>query len=133
MLKQLSRLIGENISLTWLPSPNLWSVNIDPSQIDQIMANLCVNARDVITGAGRISIETQNVTLDDTYSASHPDCQPGDYVWLSVSDSGHGMDGETLEHIFEPFFTTKEVGHGTGLGLATVFGIVKQNRGLINV
>ena len=133
MLKLLGRLIGENITLNWLPSSNLWSVNIDPSQVDQIMANLCVNARDVITGAGRISIETRNVTLDNTYSVSHPDCVPGDYVQLSVSDSGHGMDGETLAHIFEPFFTTKEIGHGTGLGLATVFGIVKQNRGLINV
>ena len=133
MLKLLERLIGENIKLTWLPGPGLWPVSIDPSQVDQIMANLCVNARDVITGAGRISIATQNVTLDDTYSTSHPECLPGDYVLLSVSDSGHGMDPETLEHIFEPFFTTKEVGHGTGLGLATVFGIVKQNLGLINV
>ena len=133
MLKLLRRLIGENIDLVWLPGTSLWPVSIDPSQVDQIMANLCVNARDVIHGVGRISIETLNLTLDDTYAASHPDCVPGDYVLLSVSDSGHGMDPETLSHVFEPFFTTKEVGHGTGLGLATVFGIVKQNRCLINV
>ena len=133
MLQLLRRLIGENINLVWFPGPNLWPVNIDPSQVDQIMANLCVNARDVIQQSGRISIETLNITLDDTYATSHPDCLPGDYVLLSVSDDGHGMEAETLSHIFEPFFTTKEVGHGTGLGLATVFGIVKQNRGLINV
>ncbi len=133
MLKMLRRLIGENIHLVWLPGDKLWPVSIDPSQVDQILANLCVNARDVILDSGRISIETINVTLDDTYTISNPDCLPGEYVMLSVSDSGHGMDTETLAHVFEPFFTTKEVGQGTGLGLATVFGIVKQNRGLINV
>ena len=133
MLKLLERLIGENISLVWLPCDQLWPVSIDPSQVDQIMANLCVNARDVIHGSGRISVETLNLTLDNTYAELHPDCLPGDYVLLTVSDNGYGMDAETLSHIFEPFFTTKEVGHGTGLGLATVFGIVKQNRGLINV
>lgn len=133
MLTLLRRLIGENINLIWRPGPGLWPVSIDPSQVDQIMANLCVNARDVIHGTGRISIETLNLSLDDTYAAMHPDCLPGDYVLLSVSDSGQGMDAATLSHVFEPFFTTKEVGQGTGLGLATVFGIVKQNRGLINV
>ena len=133
MLKMLRRLIGENIDLAWKPGANLWRVKVDPSQIDQILANLCVNARDAIEGAGKVTIETQNSTLDDTYATTQPDCVPGPYVVLAVSDSGKGIDAETRAHLFEPFFTTKEVGQGTGLGLATVFGIVKQNQGLISV
>jgi PAS domain S-box-containing protein len=133
MLKMLQRLIGEDIHLTWQPAPGLWEVRIDPSQIDQIMANLCVNARDAITGNGRITIETTNSSIDAGYCAANPEASPGDYVCLTVSDSGSGMDKETQTHIFEPFFTTKELGKGTGLGLATVYGAVKQNNGFINI
>jgi PAS domain S-box-containing protein len=131
-LKMLRRLIGEDIQLAWIPGPDLWPVKMDPTQVDQILANLSVNARDAIVGAGVLTIETANVALDSTYAASHPDCVPGDYVMLAVRDNGHGMDEATRAHLFEPFFTTKEVGKGTGLGLATVFGIVKQNHGLIS-
>ena len=133
MLKMLRRLIGEDIDLVWMPGADLWPVKVDPSQIDQILANLCVNARDAIAGVGKVTIETINRTLDDTYARNHPESAPGDYVLLTVSDTGKGMDAETRAHLFEPFFTTKEVGKGTGLGLATVFGIVKQNLGLVSV
>ncbi len=133
MLKMLLRLIGEDIHLLWQPAPELWQVKIDPSQIDQILANLCVNARDAIEGTGRITIETENRTIDAQYCAVNPEATAGEYVRLSVSDNGGGMDKDTQMHIFEPFYTTKEVGKGTGLGLATVYGIVKQNSGFINV
>jgi signal transduction histidine kinase len=133
MLKMLRRLIGEDIELAWIPGPNLWPVKMDPSQLDQVLANLCVNARDAIDGVGTVRIETTNATLDDTYVATHPEAVAGAYVLLAVSDTGKGMDAETRSHLFEPFFTTKELGKGTGLGLATVFGIVKQNLGLISV
>jgi len=133
MLKMLRRLIGENIHLTWLPQPNLWPIKIDPSQIDQILANLCVNSRDAIAGVGNITIETGIITLDANYCGHHADAVPGEYVLLAVSDDGCGMGKDMLDKIFEPFFTTKELGHGTGLGLATVYGIVKQNNGSLNV
>jgi len=133
MLKMLRRLIGEDIDLIWSPGYNLWPVRMDPSQLDQILANLCVNARDAIGDVGRITIETDNVTLDAAYCAAHAEITPGDYVMLAVSDSGCGMSKETMSHLFEPFYTTKPVGEGTGLGLATVYGIVKQNEGAINV
>ena len=133
LLKMLRRLIGEDIHLAWMPGADLWPVKVDPSQVDQVVANLCVNARDAIAGTGQLTLETANVTLDQTYVHTHPECVPGDYVLLAVTDTGHGMDAHTRAHLFEPFFTTKAVGKGTGLGLATVFGIVKQNRGLINV
>lgn len=133
MLKMLRRLIGEDITLTWLPQANLWPVKIDPSQIDQLLANLSVNSRDAIIGVGKITIETGMVTFDATYCASHVGAVPGEYVQLTVSDNGCGMGKEILDNIFEPFFTTKELGQGTGLGLATVYGIVKQNNGSINV
>ncbi|MCS6827490.1 MAG: response regulator [Caldilinea sp.] len=132
-LRILRRLIGEHIELIWKPAPQLWSVKLDPVQVDQLLANLCVNARDAIEGVGRIVIETHNVVIDALYCKFHPDASPGEYVQLSVSDTGCGMDKETLRRVFEPFFTTKEVGRGTGLGLATVYGIVKQNNGFINV
>ncbi|MFH0785960.1 MAG: GAF domain-containing protein [Pseudomonadota bacterium] len=133
MLKMLRRLIGEDIDLAWLPKAGLWPVKIDPSQVDQLLANFCINARDAIDGVGRVSIETDMTTFDEAYCADHPGFVPGEYVLLAVSDDGCGMDSDTVDKIFEPFFTTKEVGQGTGLGLATVYGIVKQNGGFINV
>ena len=133
MLKMLQRLIGEDIQLHWQPAAELWPVRVDPSQIDQILANLCVNARDAIAGVGKLSIETGNRVFDEEYCVSHTGFAAGEYVRLAVSDDGRGMDQEMLGHIFEPFFTTKAVGEGTGLGLATVYGIVKQNNGFINV
>ena len=133
MLKMLHRLIGENIELSWYPDDELWTVRVDPSQVDQILANLCVNARDAIAGTGRVTLETRNVSLDDVFCAKHSGVLSGDYVVLSVSDSGIGMDKATLDRLFEPFFTTKELGKGTGLGLATVYGIIKQNGGFIDV
>jgi two-component system cell cycle sensor histidine kinase/response regulator CckA len=133
ILKMLQRLIGEDIDLTWLPGEHIWTVKMDPGQIDQILANLCVNARDAIKGVGKITIETGTVEFDATYCSDHPGFLPGDYVLLAVSDDGCGMDADTLNNIFEPFFTTKENGEGTGLGLAMIYGIVKQNEGFINV
>ncbi len=132
-LKMLQRLIGENIQLTWIPAPEPWLLKVDPSQVDQILTNLCVNARDSVTEGGAITIETGNSTIGEDYCARYTDVLPGEYVRLAVSDNGCGMDNDTLGRIFEPFFTTKEMGKGTGLGLATVFGIVKQNKGFINV
>jgi CheY-like chemotaxis protein len=129
----LKPLIGENIDLAWLPGQDLGPVKIDPSQIDQILVNLCVNARDAIGGTGKVTIETGVTVLDEAYCAGHAGFIPGDYVLLAVSDNGCGMDPGMLSHLFEPFFTTKKTGTGTGLGLATVYGIVKQNNGFINV
>jgi two-component system sensor histidine kinase EvgS len=105
---------------------------MDPTQVDQMLANLLVNARDAITGVGKVTIETGKVTFDESYCADHVGFIPGEFVMLAISDDGGGMDKETLEKVFEPFFTTKGVGQGTGLGLATVYGIVKQNNGFIN-
>ena len=133
ILKMIGRLIGEDIDLVWLPGTDVWPVKMDPAQIDQILANLCINARDAIKGVGRITINTENVTLDREYCSKHPEIVPGEYVLLSVSDSGCGIDKDIQDKLFEPFFTTKEVGQGTGLGLATVYGIVKQNNGFISV
>jgi PAS domain S-box-containing protein len=128
MLKMLRRLIGEEIDLLWQPASVLWPIKVDPSQIDQILANLCVNSRDAISGTGQVVIRTHNETF-----VQRVDRPNGDFVMLSVSDNGSGMSPEALSHVFEPFFTTKEVGRGTGLGLATVYGIVKQNRGFVDV
>lgn len=133
MLNMLRRLIGEDIDLSWLPGAKLWPVKMDPSQVDQILANLCVNARDAIADVGKITIETGKVTFDEAYCADHAGLMPGDFVLLTVSDDGCGMDKQTLDNLFEPFFTTKDVNQGTGLGLATVYGIVKQNNGFVNV
>jgi len=132
-LKMLRRLIGEAIDLVWLPGRRLGPVKMDPTQVGQVLANLCVNARDAIAGVGKITIETASVTIHETELAGQPDAEAGDYVRLTVSDTGCGMDQETLASLFEPFFTTKEVGRGTGLGLATVLGIVQQNRGFVRV
>jgi PAS domain S-box-containing protein len=133
LLNMLKRLIGENINLSWLPQTDLWPVKMDPSQIDQILANLCVNARDAIADVGSITIQSENIILDDAYCATLPGIHPGEYVLLTVADNGCGMDPNTLEKIFEPFFTTKDIDKGTGLGLATVYGAVKQNDGSIYV
>ena len=132
-LKMIQRLMGEDIDLKWMPGHDLWKVKIDPAQLDQILANLAVNARDAIGGVGKLTMETANVSLDEAYCAAHVGFLPGEYSLLAVSDDGCGMDKETLSHLFEPFFTTKGLGKGTGLGLATVYGIVKQNNGFINV
>jgi len=133
MLKMLHRLIGEDVDLIWKPGANLWAVSIDPAQVDQIVANLAVNARDAIAGVGQLTIETQITLVDDAQCLAQADVIAGHYVLLAVSDNGCGMGKDVLDHLFEPFFTTKEVGKGTGLGLATVYGIVKQNNGLIEV
>jgi len=133
MFKMLQRLIGEDIELIWKPGHDIWKVNIDPVQVDQILANLTVNSRDAIPDTGTITIETENIVLDYAYTSGHAEILPGEYVLLTVSDNGIGMSKELMEHIFEPFFTTKEIGKGTGLGLATVYGIVRQNNGFINV
>jgi PAS domain S-box-containing protein len=131
--KALIRLIGEDIELKFHPTENLWAIKFDPSQIEQILINLAVNARDAMPDGGKLTIETANLVLDALYCRNHIGITPGHYVRLSFSDNGMGMDKETVQYIFEPFFTTKEVGKGTGLGLATVYGIVKQNNGFINV
>jgi len=133
MLKMLRRLIGEDIDLHWAPGPDVWKIKIDPSQVDQILANLVVNARDAISGVGAITMRTGNIAIADSTPADHLEFIPGDYVQLTVSDTGEGMSQEVRENIFEPFFTTKELGEGTGLGLSTVYGIVKQNDGFIYV
>jgi PAS domain S-box-containing protein len=132
LLKMLRRLIGEDIGLLWKPAANLWPVNMDPAQIDQILANLVINARDAIKNGGKVIIETDNVVLDEAYCVAHKGFIPGEFTLLAVSDDGCGIDRNTLQYIFEPFFTTKDVGKGTGLGLATVYGITKQNHGFIN-
>jgi len=133
MLKMLRRLIGEEIRLHWKPGTDLWTVKMDPVQIDQIMANLLVNARDAIEGAGNVTIETENSVLDSSFCDYNPGSIPGQYMQIKVSDDGCGIDGYVLVRLFEPFFTTKQLGRGTGLGLATVYGIVKQNHGFIRV
>lgn len=134
MLRILQRLIGENISLEHNTKDKELKVNIDPSQIDQLLANLCVNARDAIEGTGKISIETDLCVCSPTCCSHIEGAVPGkEYVRLSVTDNGCGMTEETLSHLFEPFYTTKELGRGTGLGLATVYGIVQQNGGCIEV
>jgi PAS domain S-box-containing protein len=131
--KMIQRMIGEDIDLTWIPGHDLWNVKIDPTQLDQILANLAVNACDAIGGVGKLTIGTEKVHFDEAYCAVHAGSVPGEYVLLAVSDDGCGMDKKTQAHLFEPFFTTKAPGKGTGLGLATIYGIVKQNNGFVSV
>ncbi len=133
MLKMLRRLIGEDIDLVWRPGKKKLTLKIDPSQIDQLLVNLCVNSRDAINRGGRIIIETDRVMLYQDCAEDHPGFEPGEYVLLAIADNGCGMDPEILAHIFEPFFTSKEVGQGTGLGLSIVYGLVSQNNGHIRV
>lgn len=132
ILRMLVRLIGENIHLSWQPG-TIRPIKVDASQVDQILTNLCINARDAISGQGKIIIETCSLSVDEAFCTEHPEATPGEFVVLSVSDSGIGLKKEDLDKIFEPFFTTKAIGQGTGLGLATIYGIVKQNNGFITV
>lgn len=133
MMSLLRKLIGEDIKLNWLPDPDLWTIKIDPTQIDQILVNLLVNARDAIKDTGSITLETKNIVIDEDYCRKNSGFIPGKHVMLAVSDNGCGMDQETISKIFEPLFTTKDVGKGTGFGLSTVYGIVKQNKAGIKV
>ncbi|UPT75561.1 MAG: ATP-binding protein [Elusimicrobiota bacterium] len=129
----LRRLIGEDIELVTRLAPGLGAVLVDPGQVEQVVVNLCVNARDAMPGGGRLEIETGNVELDEAFVRENPGAAVGDFVRLSVRDGGEGMSDEVKAHLFEPFFTTKELGRGTGLGLATCYGITKQNGGYITV
>jgi two-component system sensor histidine kinase EvgS len=131
--KTLARVIGEDVHLSFYPKENIWQIKFDPTHIEQILFNLAANARDAMPGGGKLTMETHNVHLDEAFCRDHLGFMPGDYVVLAVSDNGSGIDKENLQYVFEPFFTTKDVGKGTGLGLAMVYGIVKQNGGFINV
>jgi CheY-like chemotaxis protein len=124
-------LLGDHIELEIVLDPNLWSVKADPSQMEQVLANLTINARDAMPEGGKLTVETNNIVLDEAYAHDHLDAEPGRYVLLSVSDTGVGMSEAVKKRIFEPFFTTKEAGKGTGLGLATVFGVIRQSNGHI--
>lgn len=129
----LEKVIGSNIEVRADLAPDLALVRADPTQIEQVLLNLCINARDAMPSGGSLIIETRNIRLDERFCAMQPLARPGDYVALSVIDTGTGMDAATLDRIFEPFFTTKEFGKGTGLGLATVYGIVRQHGGFLQV
>ena len=131
MGKMIPRLIGEHIEFSFLPDPALVSIKADPGQIEQVILNLAANARDAMPRGGKLSLRTENISVNEAEAMKRPPMIPGQYVLLSVSDTGHGMDEATKAHIFEPFFTTKEIGKGTGLGLAMAYGIVKQSGGFI--
>jgi len=131
--KMLGRLLGEDIDILFFPDNDISNINVDPGQLHQLIANLCINARDAMPDGGKLTIETADVHFDETYCSVHAGFVPGDFVMLAISDNGTGIDKEIMSHIFEPFFTTKEEGKGTGLGLASVYGAVKHNKGFINV
>ncbi|MCL4234813.1 MAG: response regulator, partial [Deltaproteobacteria bacterium] len=131
--RMLKRMIGEDVDLIWVPDAHLTPVRVDPVQMEQVLINLAVNARDAMPDGGRLTIATANAAVDRDYASRNADASPGMYVMMSVRDTGHGMSDEVRERIFEPFFTTKEQGKGTGLGLATVYGIARQNGGFITV
>jgi PAS domain S-box-containing protein len=133
MLGLLRQLLGEDIDLDWTPDTALWPVKLDPAQIGQVLTNLCANARAATAGVGKVAIATANVTLDDAYCTEHAEAAPGEYIRLTVSDTGCGMDAQMVTNLFDPFFTTQELAKGAGLGLPTVYGIVKQNAGHIEV
>src|SRR5688572_20066425 len=133
MSKMLNRLLGETIVLEFNPAPDLPPVEADTGMIEQVIMNLCVNARDAMVKGGTLTVSLGPIVIEEHEISLHPEARPGQFICLRVSDTGCGMDLETLGHIFEPFFTTKEVGKGTGLGLATVYGIVKQHEGWIEV
>jgi two-component system cell cycle sensor histidine kinase/response regulator CckA len=133
MLPMLRRLVGEQSELAWLPGSDAGNIQIGPSQLDQVLINLCVNARDAIAGAGKVTIRTDSITANERFCREHEGSSAGEYVVLCVSDNGCGMAPEALEHLFEPFFTTKQTGKGTGLGLATVYGIARQNEGFVDI
>jgi two-component system, cell cycle sensor histidine kinase and response regulator CckA len=133
MEAMLSRLIGDNVTLVSALRADLGTIKADPSQLEQVLMNLVINARDAMPKGGKIVIETENIDVDESYAWEHPSITPGKYITLKVSDTGSGMDMETQTHIFEPFFSTKAPGQGTGLGLSTVFGIVRQSGGMIAV
>ena len=126
-------MIGDDIELKMILGSRLDTVKVDPNQIQQVLMNLAINARDAMPKGGKITFQTANVKVDETYAQQHIFIKPGQYVLLSVSDTGIGMDAETQAHVFELFFTTKAAGKGTGLGLSTVFGIVKQSGGSIGI
>ena len=128
-VRMLRRIIGEDIQLRFIPEKNLWRILSDPGQMDQLLFNLATNARDAMPQGGTLTIETQNLILDEPFCRRYPGADPGDYILLVVSDTGHGMDSQTLEHIFEPFYSTKD--KGSGLGLSLVYGVVRQNQGVI--
>jgi CheY-like chemotaxis protein len=130
--RMLQRIIGEDVSLVTNLAEGIWPIKVDPPQMEQVIVNLAVNARDAMPNGGRLSIETQNTVIDQAYVAQHVDVEPGEHVLLTISDTGVGMDDEVMAHLFEPFFTTKERGQGTGLGLPTAFGIIKQSGGHIS-
>ncbi|RJR32204.1 MAG: PAS domain S-box protein [Desulfobacteraceae bacterium] len=133
ILAMLQRLLGEDITLDWIPGKETWNIRMDPSQIHQVLANLLINSRDAMPDGGKITIESGNAVFNEASALENPNTFPGEYVLLSVSDTGYGMSREIMDRIFDPFFTTKEVGRGTGLGLSTIYGIVRQNSGFINV
>ena len=133
MLKMIKNLLGEDIELEWKPGHELWNVHTDGSQFDRVLVNLAINARDAIPDVGKVILETRNVTVSAMMAANFPDVTPGEYVNVSITDNGSGMSDEQLRHIFEPFYTTKETGRGTGLGLASVYGVIRQNKGFIDV